>query len=112
MQSDTHYFQHKSAKEVTGSSQLAAQVSAPNRLTRRTFLKNVGLGAALLAPGAALLSSSAKVLATNGNEKEKNALTRGDVAILQLLAAAELIETDLWKQYNELGGVNAPRFRL
>ena len=82
MQSDTHYFQHKSAKEVTGSSQLAAQVSAPNRLARRTFLKNVGLGAALLAPGAALLSSSVKVLAKNGNEKEKNALTRGDVAIL------------------------------
>src|SRR5437868_11828981 len=108
MQSDTHYFQHNSAKEVTGSSQLAAQVSAPNRLARRTFLKNVGLGAALLAPGAALLSSSAKVLAKNGNEKEKNALTRGDVAILQLLATAELIETDLWKQYNELGGVNAP----
>src|SRR5207253_7945298 len=108
MQSDTHYVQDNSAKEVTGSSQLAAQVSAPNRLARRSFLRNLGLGAALLAPGAALLSSSAKALAKNGNEKEKNALTRGDVAILQLLAAAELIETDLWKQYNELGGVNAP----
>jgi hypothetical protein len=35
-------------------------------------------------------------------------LTRGDVAILQLLAAAELIEADLWQQYNELGGVDAP----
>jgi hypothetical protein len=105
MQSDTHYVKDNSAKEVTGSSQLAAQVSAPNRLARRSFLRNLGLGAALLAPGAALLSSSAKALAKNGNE---NALTRGDVAILQLLAAAELIETDLWKQYNELGGVNAP----
>src|SRR5690242_4513387 len=108
MQSDTHYFQHNSPKEVTGSSQSAAQASTPNRLARRTFLRNVGLGAALLTPGAALLSSSAKALAKNGNEKEKNALTRGDVAILQLLAAAELIETDLWKQYNELGGVKAP----
>ena len=27
------------------------------------------------------------------------------MAILQFLAAAELLETDLWKQYNELGGV-------
>jgi Ferritin-like domain len=27
------------------------------------------------------------------------------VAILRFLAAAELIETDLWQQYNELGGV-------
>ena len=108
MQSDTQHFQHNNPKEVTDSSQLAAQASTPNRLARRTFLRNVGLGAALLAPGAALLSSSAKALAKNGNEKEKNALTRGDVAILQLLAAAELIETDLWKQYNELGGVKAP----
>ena len=104
MQSDTHYVQDNSAKEVTGSSRLAAQVSAPNHLARRSFLRNLGLGAALLAPGAALLSSSAKALTKNGNE----ILTRGDVAILQLLAAAELIETDLWKQYNELGGVNAP----
>src|SRR5438552_10706373 len=108
MQSDIRYVQDNNAKEVTGSSQLAAQVSAPKRLARRSFLRNLGLGAAFLAPGAALLSSSAKALAKNGNEKEKNALTRGDVAILQLLAAAELIETDLWKQYNELGGVNAP----
>src|SRR6476620_281432 len=108
MQSDTHYVKDNSAKEVTGSSQLATSLSAPNRLARRSFLRNLGLGAALLAPGAALLSSSAKALAENGNGKEKNGLTRGDVAILQLLAAAELIETDLWKQYNELGGVKAP----
>jgi hypothetical protein len=32
-------------------------------------------------------------------------LTKGDVAILQFLAAAELIEADLWQQYAELGGV-------
>ena len=41
-------------------------------------------------------------------KRRRHALTRGDVAILQLLAAAELIEADLWQQYNELGGVNAP----
>jgi len=33
-------------------------------------------------------------------------VTAGDIAILRFLAAAELIETDLWQQYNELGGVN------
>jgi hypothetical protein len=32
-------------------------------------------------------------------------LTDGDVAILQFLAAAELLEADLWAQYNELGGI-------
>jgi hypothetical protein len=38
---------------------------------------------------------------------EGPAITEGDVAILQFLAAAELIESDLWQQYNELGGVAA-----
>jgi hypothetical protein len=108
MQSDIHHSGEKGAKAANESSPSANSSPAPNRLARRSFLRNIGIGAALLAPGAALLSTSAKALAKNGNEKEKSALTRGDVAILQLLAAAELIETDLWKQYNELGGVNAP----
>jgi hypothetical protein len=33
--------------------------------------------------------------------------TKGDIAIVQLLLAAEIIETDLWQQYRELGGVEA-----
>ena len=32
-------------------------------------------------------------------------LTAGDEAILRFLAAAEILETDFWQQYNELGGV-------
>jgi len=104
MQSDIHHSDDNGAKEGTASSQLATSLSAPNRLARRSFLRNLGLGAALLVPGAALLRGSGKALADNAN----NALTRGDVAILQLLAAAELIEADLWQQYNELGGINAP----
>src|SRR5205085_1235478 len=104
MQSDIHHSNDNGTKEATESSQLATSFSAPNRLARRSFLRNLGLGAALLAPGAALLSGSTKAFAANGNQK----LTRGDVAILQLLAAAELIEADLWQQYRELGGVRAP----
>ena len=103
MRSDIHHSDDNDAKEATESSQLATSLSAPNRLARRSFLRRLGLGAALLAPGAALLSGSGKALAATGSQT----LTRGDVAILQLLAAAELIEADLWRQYNELGGVNA-----
>lgn len=36
---------------------------------------------------------------------DSDKLTKGDVAILQFLAAAEIIESDLWLQYQELGGV-------
>src|SRR6202035_1011225 len=32
-------------------------------------------------------------------------LLRGDAAILRFLAAAEILETDFWVQYNELGGI-------
>ena len=50
-------------------------------------------------------------LLTNGTlaraeEKESHGhLKRGDTAILRFLAAAELIESDLWTQYAELGGI-------
>jgi|SRR5438477_378194 len=104
MQSDIHRSDDNDAKEAPKSTQLATSFSAPNRLARRSFLRRLGLGAVLLAPGAALLRGSGKALAANGRQE----LTQGDVAILQLLAAAELIEADLWQQYNELGGVDAP----
>jgi hypothetical protein len=32
-------------------------------------------------------------------------LTKGDAAILRFLATAEILETDFWQQYNELGGI-------
>jgi hypothetical protein len=38
-------------------------------------------------------------------EEKSGSLTQGDVAILRLLAAVEIIESDLWQQYNELGGI-------
>jgi hypothetical protein len=59
--------------------------------------------------GATLLPASA-LLATKGKaqaDERKGKLSKGDVAILRLLAAAEIIETDLWQQYNELGGIGA-----
>jgi hypothetical protein len=105
MRSDINHLDTKDSSTATKSDQLTNSVPAPNHLARRSFLRRLGLGAALLAPGAALLSTSGRALAAG---KGRQKLTRGDVAILQLLAAAELIEADLWQQYNELGGVDAP----
>ncbi|MDQ1540738.1 MAG: hypothetical protein QOH29_1464, partial [Actinomycetota bacterium] len=65
---------------------------------RRSFLKGVSLAGAAAIPGSALFASEAMA--------RSSALTRGDIAILRFLAAAELIEFDLWEQYNELGGQN------
>jgi hypothetical protein len=71
---------------------------ASSRLTsRRTFLKT-GLAAGAGVAGTALLGLP--VLAESDSK-----LSKGDAAILQFLAAIEILETDLWQQYNELGGV-------
>jgi hypothetical protein len=37
-------------------------------------------------------------------------LSKGDAAILRFLAAAEILESDLWEQYTELGGVQNNEF--
>ena len=73
---------------------------------RRSFLKGLGMAGATLLPASALLMTNGRAQADERNER-KGKLTKGDVAILRLLAAAEIIETDLWQQYNELGGIGA-----
>ena len=63
---------------------------------RRSFLKR-----GVLAVGAATVGAGKVAF---GQESEGH-LTKGDIAILRFLAAAELIESDLWTQYAELGGL-------
>jgi hypothetical protein len=70
---------------------------------RRSFLKK-GLAAGATSAGIALLAHSSSVLA-QGREEGSGALTKGDAAMLRFAAAAEILETDFWVQYNELGGV-------
>ena len=68
---------------------------------RRSFMKKgfAAAGTATIAGG--LLANGVKIL---GKTNSPN-LTPGDAAILRFLAAAEIIETDLWQQYTELGGL-------
>jgi hypothetical protein len=68
---------------------------------RRSFLKK-GIAAGTVTMGAGLLTSSSSVFA----EDEKSGRpTPGDAALLRFAAAAEILETDFWVQYNELGGI-------
>ena len=67
---------------------------------RRSFLKGLGIAGATL--------SASAILGTQGNAQTARStgkLSKGDVALLRFAAAVELIEADLWQQYNELGGV-------
>jgi hypothetical protein len=70
---------------------------------RRSFLKG-GLLAGGAAVGAGLLATGPLARAQAQTQKS-GSLNAGDVAILRFLAAAELIEADLWTQYAELGGI-------
>src|SRR3954451_16788967 len=66
------------------------------------MLKGAAAGAGAISASRVLTDPSPAF--AHGRRKCRG-LTKGDVAILQFLAAAELVETDLWQQYNELGGI-------
>jgi len=73
-------------------------------LDRRSFMRSGLLAGGAATIGAGLLANGTMAHAQNGEGNGK--LKSGDIAILRFLAAAELIEADLWTQYAELGGVN------
>lgn len=60
---------------------------------RRAFLQSVGVaGVSVAAPAGRLFA------------EDRGRLSKGDAALLQFALLAETIESDLWQQYNELGG--------
>jgi hypothetical protein len=71
---------------------------------RRSFLKNGMIAGAAATAGASILGSGLPAFA---KEPSNAKITPGDIAILRFLAAAEIIETDLWQQYAELGGLSS-----
>jgi hypothetical protein len=79
--------------------------SMKTAIDRRSFVKN-GLTAATIATsGVGLMATSSAAFADQGHEGQSGRLTRGDAALLRFAAAAEILETDFWVQYNELAGV-------
>ena len=73
---------------------------AKKAFNRRAFMRNSVVAGAVMT-GAGVLESVPSAFAEPG----KGHLTRGDAAILKWLSAAEIIETDLWLQYQELAGL-------
>jgi hypothetical protein len=71
---------------------------AEHLTSRRSFLlKGAAIGVGTIG-AARLLTDAPPAFASQG-------LTKGDAAILRFLAAAEILEVDLWQQYNELAGI-------
>ena len=67
---------------------------------RRTVLQGLGIAGAALT--ASLLPRGTRAQAVVATKRP----TAGDIAILRFLAYAELVESDLWTQYAELGGLS------
>src|ERR1035437_5896167 len=87
-----------SSATTTQSGGEGSESPSRNAVKRRSFLKGLGVAGAALSAGS-LLANKAEASERIG------IITIGDVAILRFLAAAEILETDLWQQYNELGGI-------
>src|SRR5438067_6490937 len=87
------------------SPQVGSVSPPPRALPRRSFLRRIGLGAAALGPGAALIGSASKAFGEEDANEIQNGITAGDAALLRFPAALEILEADFWIQYNELGGV-------
>ena len=88
----------QSAPPNSAGPEPTSRINAP--VDRRSFLKNTAIAGAGTV-GAGLLAAAPKAFA----DPSHSGITRGDAAILRFLAAAEILETDMWQQYNELAGV-------
>jgi hypothetical protein len=94
-------------KDENASPTLPAETTETENLTaklvraveRRSFLKGIGIAGATLTAGALLTTEMKADTGSSGK------ISKGDAAILRFLAAAEIIESDLWLQYQEFGGV-------
>jgi hypothetical protein len=87
--------------QKSGHATMKNPVSNTTRpVDRRSFMKS-----GLLAGGAAAVGAGLLANGTSARAQERGRLGEGDIAILRFLAAAELIESDLWTQYAELGGI-------
>ncbi len=72
-----------------------------SKVNRRSLLQKGVLAAGAATMSAGMLSTAKAAF----DEDDHGRLTHGDAAILRFLAAAEILETDLWIQYAELGGI-------
>ena len=109
---NNHVQAEPSHTTVSGPSNRTPQTLAfGNGVQRRFFLKALAVSGAGLAPIAGALAGQGGQ-GNQGNQNDdhkqgKLSITEGDADILRFLAAAEILETDLWEQYNEFTNVDS-----
>jgi hypothetical protein len=81
-----------------------------DRSTRRSMNRRSFMKTSLLTGGVATMAAGSLIDGSSAYAQDRAArlpLERNDIAILRFLAAIELVESDLWTQYAELGGLAA-----
>jgi hypothetical protein len=96
---------------LSPAAEVIPQTDSPDsaHIGRRHFLKGLGIAGASLASVTTLLTTSGAE-AEEFRRRFRRGLTQGDVDILRFVAAAEILETDLWVQYQEIAD-NNPAFQ-
>src|SRR5262249_52516716 len=72
-----------------------ASMSKDYQSNRRKFLRASAIAGTAFAAG----------LSAPIQEASAHQITNGDIDVLKFFSAIEILETDLWQQYNELGGI-------
>jgi hypothetical protein len=79
--------------------------NSKSSIDRRSFMKKSLVTAGTATAAAGLLTSGLPLLADDRTEEHSGPISKGDAALLRFAAAAEILETDFWVQYNELAGI-------
>jgi len=107
----TDRYEAKEIRLMNGKSELPSTVeqarhdqllAPPQKFGRRLFVKSLVLG------GASILPAGTIAAQPKDRKRGRRSFDEGDAAILRFLAAAEILETDLWQQYNELANLDGP----
>ena len=77
-------------------------VGGGRNVGRRFFMKSLAMGGALLVPGGTSFADR------DDTKGERMSISDSDATILIFLAAAEILETDLWQQYTEFANLDGP----
>src|SRR5258708_35431841 len=88
------------AHETTQSANDEGNPHPSREIRRRSFLKGLGVTGAVVTLGTGIMAKGMPLFA----EERSGSLTKGDAAILRFLAAAEIIESELWLPNQHLSG--------
>jgi len=90
--------------EPSGGDGMFDAESSRNNMPDRGFFSTSGRLETSVAAAGAMLTRARNTSFGQKLDYTNDSLTKGEIAILRFLTAIELIESDLWQQYNELGG--------